>query len=349
MQTNPTGGAHQIWAYVGQLTTGVDFDLEKSLKIPGMSFYLSEYWGTGGNLTATIGSVFPVTINYGVGSNLGEIYLQQKLLNSDLTLAVGRLAANSTFAGLPVFDNYMTSGINGTPFFLLQNDLSYAGPPPGLQWGAQAVYTPTPVVQIAAGVFNTNPNSANNGNIFAFQQGNKGALVTAQATYLHRQQSHDSGKPGQYTAGFFEDSNDFAILPAGQARSNGNAGIFVLGQQMVYQPEEADSKRGLTMWGAWAYSGKQSVSPMPVFGGAGVSYEGLIPRRTNDVVSVGWLYGKTSDFIPNASAAKLLEVNYQWVSKRYLRIIPDFQYLWQPTGTNSSDAAVFGVWINLTF
>ncbi len=145
-----------------------------------------------------------------------------------------------------------------------------------------------------------------------------------------------AGNPASTTAGFFEDSNDFAILPAGHSRSNGNAGIFVLGQQMVYQPEEADSKRGLTMWGAWAYSGKQSVSPMPVFGGAGVSYEGLIPRRTNDVVSVGWLYGKTSDFIPNASAAKLLEVNYQWVSKRYLRIIPDFQYLWQPTGTNSS-------------
>ena len=220
---------------------------------------------------------------------------------------------------------------------------------PGSNGARRRSTAPTPVVQIAAGVFNTNPNSANNGNIFAFQQGNKGALVTAQATYLNRQQSNDSGKPGQYTAGFFEDTNDFAILPSGHSRSNGNAGIFVLGQQMVYQPEEADLKQGLTMWGAWAYSGKQSVSPMPVFGGAGVSYEGLIPQRKNDVVSVGWLYGKTSDFIPSASAAKLLEVNYQWVSKRYLRIIPDFQYLWRPTGTNSSDAAVFGVRLNLTF
>jgi porin len=349
LQTNATGGSHQICAYVGQVTTGVDFDFEKLIKIPGMSFYLSEYWGTGSNLTATIGSVFPVTINYGVGSHLGEIYLQQKLLNSDLTLAAGRLAANYTFAGLPVFDNYMTAGINGTPFSLLKNDLSYAGPPPGLEWGAQAVYTPTPLVQIAAGVFNTNVNSANNGNIFALQQGNKGALVTAQITYLNRQRSNDSGKPGQYTAGFFEDTNDFAILPVGHNRSNGNAGIFVLGQQMVYQPEEADVTQGLTIWAAWTYSAKQSVSPMPVFGGTGLSYEGLIPQRKNDVVSVGWLYGETSDFIPGASAAKLLEVNYQWASTRYLRIIPDFQYLWRPTGTNNSDAAVFGVRLNLTF
>ena len=349
LQTNATGGSHQIWGYVGQFTVGVDFNLEELLKIPGMSLYLSEYWGTGSNLTATIGSVFPVTINYGVGSHLGEIYLQQKLLNSDLTLAAGRLAPNYTFAGLPVFDNYMSAGINGTPHSLLVNDLSYTGPPPGLEWGAQAVYSATPDVQIAAGVFNTNPNSANNGNNFVFQQGNRGALVTAQATYLHRQRSNDTGKPGQYTAGFFEDTNDFAILPGGHSRSNGNAGIFVLGQQMVYQPEEADSTQGLTVWGAWAYSGKQTVSPMPVFGGAGVSYEGLIPKRKSDVMSVGWLYGETSDFIPGASAANLLEVTYQWIPKRYLRIFPDFQYLWRPTGTKSPDVAVFGVRLTLTF
>ena len=348
LQTNATGASHQIWGYVGQLTAGVDLNFEKLLTIPGMSFYLSEYWGTGSNLTATIGSVFPVTINYGVGSHLGEIYLQQKLVNNDLTLAAGRLAANYTFAGLPVFDNYMTAGINATPQSLLVNDLSYVGPPPGLEWGAQAVYSATPVVQIAAGLFNTNPNSANNGNIFAFQQGNKGALLTAQLTYLHRQRSNDSGKPGQYTAGFFEDTNDFAILPVGHSRSNGNAGIFVLGQQMVYQPEEAVTQ-GLTIWGAWAYSGKQSVSPMPVFGGAGLSYEGLFPQRKNDVVSLGWLYGGTSDVIPSAAAAKLLEVNYQWVPKRYLRIFPDFQYLWRPTGRTTSDVAVFGVRLNLTF
>jgi porin len=349
LQTNATGGSHQVWAYVGQLTTGVDFDFEKLLTIPGMSVYLSEYWGTGSSLTATIDSVFPVSINFGVGFHLGEIYLHQKLLNGDLTLAAGRLAANFTFAGLPVFDNYMTAGINGTPFSLLKNDVSFSGPPPGLEWGAQAVYSPAPVVQIAAGVFNTNPNSANNGNVFSFQQGNKGALVTAQITYLHRQRSDDGGKPGQYTAGFFEDTNDFAVLPAGRSRSNGNAGIFVVGQQMVYQPEEAGLTQGLTAWGALAYSGKQSVSPMPVFGGAGLSYEGLIRQRKNDVVSVGWLYGKTSDLIPSASAATLLEVNYQFVSTRYLRIFPDFQYLWRPTGTNSSAAAVFGVRLNLTF
>lgn len=348
LQTNVTGGPRQAWGYVGQLTTAVDFNFEKLLRIPGMSLYFSNYWGTGSNLTATIGSVFPVTTNYGVGSHLGEIYLQQKLLNGDLTLAAGRLAADYTFASLPVFDNYVSAGINSNPISILTNDHSYVGPPPGLEWGAQALYNITPAVQAAVGVFNTNPNSANNGNVFAFQQGNKGALVTAQLTYLYNQGPNYQGMPGQYTAGFFEDNNTFATFPLGALTSEGNSGVFVLGQQMVYRPKGPGTTQGLTLWGAWTYSWKQSVSPIPVFAGAGFSYEGLIKQLKNDIVSVAYAYGKTSNFISNASATKLLEVNYQWAPRRYFRVIPDFQYIWNPTGTKGTASAVLGVRLNVT-
>jgi hypothetical protein len=53
----------------------VDFNFEKLLKIPGMSLYISDSWGTGGNLTATIDSVFPVNVNYAVGAFVEEVYL----------------------------------------------------------------------------------------------------------------------------------------------------------------------------------------------------------------------------------------------------------------------------------
>jgi porin len=309
LQSNVTGGPHQVWAYVGQLTTAVNFDFEKLLKIPGMSLYFSDLWGTGSNLTTNLGSVFPVNPDYAVGAHLGEIYLQQKFLNGDLTTAAGRLGASYTFAGLPVFSNYVSAAINSTPESVAANDLSFVGPPPGLEWGAQAVYNVTPAVQVAAGVFNTNANSANNGNVFVLQQGNKGALVTAQLSYLHNQSSNDKGMQGQYTAGFFEDNNAFAMLPLGNRSSNGNSGVFILGQQIVYRPEGPSTSEGLTVWAAGTYSSKQLVSSMPLFGGAGFSYEGLIKRRKTDIMSVAWIYGKTSTFIPAATAAKMLEVN----------------------------------------
>lgn len=348
-QSNLTGGPHQIWGYTGQLTTAVDVNFEKLLKVPGMSFYASDSWGTGSNLTANIDTVFPVNPNYAVGAHLEEMYLQQKFLKGDLTIATGRLAASYTFAGLPVFDNYVSLAVNPALISLVSNDLSYTGPPPGLEWGAQAIYNVTPVVQVAAGAFNTNPHSANNGNLFAFQQGNKGVLVTTQVSYLQNQGPKEEGKQGQYTVGFFEDNNSFATLPNGTSKSDGNSGVFVLGQQMVYRPQGPGTTQGLTIWGAWAYSSKQLVSPMPVFGGVGLNYEGLIKKRKQDIVSAGWVYGRTSRYIPNASGAKLFEANYQWAPKRSITVVPDFQYIWDANGTNGTGAAVLGVQVNLTF
>jgi len=349
LQTNASGGSHQMWGYTGQLTASLDFNFEKLLKIPGMSLYFSSAWGTGSNLTPTIDTVFPINPNYGVGAFIEETYLQQKLLKNDLTVSVGRLAASYTFAGLPVFDNYVSLAINPTPVSLISNDLSYTGPPPGLEWGAQAIYNITPVVQVAAGAFNTNSHSAANGNVFAFQQGNKGALVTAQLSYLYNQGPKDSGKQGQYTAGFFEDNNAFATLPNGITKSDGNFSVFVLGQQMVYRPQGAGTSQGLTIWGAWVYSSKPLVSSMPVFGGAGLSYEGLIKKRKRDIVSAAWVYGQTSRYIPNASAAKVFEANYQWVPRSYITITPDFQYIWSANGINGTGAAVAGVQLSLSF
>ncbi len=349
LQTNATGAPHQVWGYTGQLTTALDFNFEKLLKVPGMSLYVSASWGTGSNLSATINSVFEVNPNYAVGAYLGEVYLEQKFLHDNLTLAAGHLAASYTFAGLPIFENYVSLAVNPTPVSLISNDLSFSGPPPGLEWGAQAVYSVTPVVEVAAGAFNTNPNSAINGNVFALQQGNIGVLVTAQITYLSNQGPNDKGKQGQYTAGFFADNNSFAALPNGNSRSDGNAGIFVLGQQMIYRPKDAGASEGLTVWGAWAYSAKQLVSSMPLFGGAGLSYQGLFRKRARDSINAACIYGKTSNYIPDASAAKLFEVNYQWVAKRYVTLAPDFQYIWNTTGTNGTAAAVVGLQVNLTF
>jgi hypothetical protein len=147
---------------------------------------------------------------------------------------------------------------------LLSNDSSYTGPSPGLEWGTQAVYNLT-------GVRNQGP--------------------------------RDEAKHGQYTAGFFDDNNPFATLPNGNSKSNGNSGVFVLEQQMEYRPDGPGTSQGLTIWGAWAYSSKELVSSMPVFGGAVSSYQGLIKKRKRDTVNAGWIYGR---FPMNSSRSQRL-------------------------------------------
>lgn len=164
LQTNVTGGHDEVWSYAGQLSFAVSADFSELTKTPGLSAYVGISWGTGSDLAGSLDSTIPTSGLYAPSFYLGEMYLQQKLLREKLILLVGRLAAASTFASLPVFSNYVNYGINPNPFSLGANDTTFFGPPVGTEWGAQASYAFTRSVQIAAGVFNTNLHSANGEN-----------------------------------------------------------------------------------------------------------------------------------------------------------------------------------------
>ena len=335
LQTNATGGPHQVWSYAGQLSAGLDLDLEKSLKVRGMSIYIGASWGTGSDLSGFLHTLFPVNSIYAPTYYLGEMYLQQTLLNKKLTLAGGRLGAANTFAILPVFANYVNYGINPNPYSLGANDIGFFSPPAGTEWGALALYDVTPLIQVSAGLFNTNPNSANgadHGTDFALQQGNKGALVVGQISFFPHQIKKDEGRQGEYSLGFITDNNSFADLSGGKTNSGGYWGVFAQGQEMVYQPDGPGTSRGLTVWASWAYNSKPVISPIPLFWGAGASYEGLIPARKKDVISAGWIYGRVSSSIPATTAEQVFELNYSLRFGRVLAITPDFQYIWNPGG-----------------
>ena len=303
LQTNPSGGPHQVWSYAGQLV-------------------------------------------------LGEMYLQQTFSEKKLKLAGGRLAPSNSFAVLPVFANYVNYGINPNPYSLGANDISFFGPPTGTEWGVQGTYNVNSEIQVAAGAFNTNKNSANgegHGTDFVLQEGNKGALVIGEIDYLRNQKLTDTGKPGQYAIGVLHNNNSFPTLPDGEGQSNSYSGVYVMGQQMIYRPFAPGTAQGLTAWGTFTFNSKPLVNPMPAFLGTGLSYEGLIAAQSKDVVSAGWIYGKVSKVIPDTSAEQLVEVNYQWRHSGYLIITPQFQYIWKPSGRNLPDAAVAGVQLALTF
>ena len=219
---NPSGGQSQGFTYAGTLEASINWDLDRLLGIPGLSFNIGGAWSTGRNLSADhIGNKATVQSAYtapGNGTNnltLGEIYLQQQLFNNSLVIAAGRLAPQSTFATMPVFNSYLNAAINPAPGALLINDVTFASYPPGVEWGAQALYNVTPALQVAAGVFNTNRSSALGGKgglNFAFQQGNRGALSVLQLNYLFNHAPGDTGLPGQYSFGGFYDSNKFTNL-----------------------------------------------------------------------------------------------------------------------------------------
>jgi porin len=351
LQTNVTGGRDQVWSYAGQLSIAANVDFSELIKTPGLSAYVGISWGTGSNLAASLDSPILTSGLYAPTFYLGEMYLQQRLLKKKLTVLAGRLAAANAFAELPVFANYVTYGINPNPFSLGENDLTFFGPPTGTEWGAQASYAVKPSIQITAGAFNTNVNSANgnnHGTDFAFQEGNKGVLAVGEIDYLRNQSANSSGKPGQITAGVLHSNNSLPSLTNPAQLSNGYTGAYLMGQQMVLRPDGPGTSRGATVWAAWALNSKPVISPVPVFWGVGLSYESLVPTRKNDVLSVGLIRGEASKYAPPSYTEDLLELNYQWTHSRYLAIIPHYQYLWNQESHGSRRASVLGIQLGLT-
>lgn len=352
LQTNLSGRPHQIWGYAGQLVAGLNVDLEKLLKIPGMSVYVGASWGTGDNLSGSLQNLFPVNTLYASSYYLGEMYLQQTFLKQSLTLLGGRIAAGNTFAALPVFTNYVNYGLNPNPYALGYNDITFFAPPTGTEWGAQATYNLSPVLQVAAGMFNTNldaANGQNHGTDWTLQQGNKGALVIAQVSYFPHGIVTDQGKQGLYTVGVIGDNNSFRTLPDQQTQTGGYIGAFILGQETIFQPDGPNTPRGLTIWGSWAYNAKPLISPIPVFWAAGASYQGVFKQRPRDAASLGWIYGQVSNYVPDSRAEQVLELNYRWAYRRFFSITPDFQYIWNPGGHSAPGITVVGLQAALTF
>jgi porin len=274
------------------------------------------------------------------------------LLRGNLNLAVGRLGPGATFATLPVFGNYMNAAINANPGALGINLPAFPPPPPGSQWGVQAIWYPTGNWQVAAGVYNNNPNSAagaDHGTDFRWAEGNQGVLAMGQVSYLlYQGPTDDDGPPGQYTLGAFHDGNTFPVLPDGTVNATGNWGLYAMAQQTVFQVGGPNSPIGLTAWVALSWQPQTDRNTMPWSFMAGLSYQGLVPGRATDVLSLGWSSGRVSPAIPGVSTETVLEVNYQYSVASWLAVTPDFQYVWRPGGLAVVGAAVAGIQMVLT-
>jgi porin len=340
---NPSGGQSRGFTYSGTMQVSIFWDLTKLLHLTGLSFNIGGAWSTGKNLSVEhIGNNFWVQSAYtapGDGTNnltLGQIYLQQQLLGT-----------------MPVLNNYINQGINPVPGALSTNDDTFTSYPPGVEWGAQAIYNLSPTFQVATGVFNTNQNSALGGKgglNFTFQQGNRGVLTVVQVNYFLNHAPDDKGLPGQYSIGGFYDGNRFTSLKDPGSNKSGLYSIYGLFQQMIYRDGEARSQKGLTVWGETALAPRSTVSFMPYFVGGGLSYQGAIPRRDDDIASAGVIFGTFSRYIPRTTAETVIEANYQVTLTSWLSITPDIQYVIRPSGSSAiKNALVLGAQVSIVF
>jgi porin len=351
--TNPIGGEEHGFGYAGLLEAALTFDLETMLGLKGLEFLIAASWASGRDLSdEDIGNLFTVSqVFSGRSVRLDQMYFQQTLLDEALNLAVGRLSTGDDFATSDLYGYYVSAAINANPFSIPQNVASFSTDPLA-SWGVRAISQPLDQLYVAAGVYNADPNIGDDGEhgVDFVLNPQDGVLGVVEVGYQRNQAEGDTGMPGNLKIGGYYDSSDFdAVDDSGEER-DGNYGLYLLLDQMVYREGAAGGDQGLTPWAAFTFAPTERVNTLPFFAAGGLIYEGLVPGRDEDITALGVYYGKFSDRLQDQNAETVIEANYRLQLAPWLYVTPDFQYVFRPNGSDQiDDAAVFGGEISIDF
>jgi porin len=377
VQGNPVGGERHGFREFDNLGLDVNLDLARLVGLDGAQFHVSASSRSGSSLSREdIRNVFNVAqVCCGASYRLVDVYYEQSLFDDRLNVRFGRLAAGDEFLASPLYGTFVQNAFDGNPvgiFFNAPGMTAY----PTATWGLRVRATPVPSAYVMAGLFNGDF-SLNDPDKHGVDFSMRGPLFAiVEAGYRLNQDAGNAGLPGNYKIGAFYDDHTFpdlfrdvaggsAVLSGLPRRTTrGNAGFYVLVDQMVYREGGPGTPQGLTPFASLVVSPDDDVSTLPVFVNGGLVYQGLIPGRAQDKAAVGAAYGRFSDQLRRAQRDQqrqdpsvgvrdyelALEWTYVVQVTPWLQVQPDVQYVIRPGGTgNIPDALVLGFQLAVTF
>ena len=369
---NPSGGKTQSTAWFQLLEFGGTIDFSR-YGWKGGSFYAAGSYASGDNLSNQIGNTFTVAqAVVGMTSvGLDEMYLTQKVGENDcLQFSVGRKAAGTNFATLPIEGLAVSGAANSNPSSLYYNapfDIMT-----GATWAAFARMDTTVDTYTQVGVYQADPRSdvaAYHGVGFSFRS-TDGLLVVAETGWTptfgqtketlgkdgKTMASAQPGYPGIYQVGAYYSNYTFPTFGGG---SQPNAyGFYLQWQQMIWR-DSATPDLNLTIWGGVTCSPQDQIALLPVMGFGGADLHGPLPGRRNDSLFMnaylgGFSSADSSLSIANGNGYLTRETVFEWgyvvqVTKN-TQFQPDVQYINRPSGTdNIPNAVVIGFQVSALF
>ena len=384
---NPVGGRDQgHLTYTDDIWFGVNLYLAKLAGIPGLRFSINGIRRDGHSLTNKyVGSIYNSQQDYG-GQNifLYDVTLEQLLFNDKFSIKLGRFSASDDFNASPIYSLYMNNGINGDVRNVLFDTQFSAYP--FATWAARTVYYPVKEVSIKLGVFQARNNvfdRRDNGLDWSIDHQDGVFLIGeigwspeffkrpapakadgtdgGKAVVNRETNTVMKGLPGHYhIGGSYSPWKGFARIGDGRLRA-GSAGFYAHGDQMVYQ-ERPGSDQGLILWAAGGVYPQQSISIVPYQAEGGLVYHGLIPRRDDDKLILGVIYGKFGEGYadtvatlgtPHGGHAEreiVYEAAYRLQLTKFFYLQPDAQFISRPFGTGRiDDALVLGLQSGIIF
>jgi porin len=359
---NPIGGRKQGAAFEGrfELFTNVDLGL---VGWKGALFHANAYLIHGNGLSYDdVGNLLTIgNIGATPGTRLFSAWVQQSFLDDALSIRAGQIAADdeffvSQYAGLFINSTF------GWPSILGIN-LPSGGPAyPLATPGLRLRYALSPALIVSTALFNGDPAPQGPGNPQLRNAAGTdfrldgGLFWIGEFAYSTSIAMNGDRLPGTYKLGGWYHNGAFADqrfdttghsladptssgLPA---IHHGDYGGYVIADQLLWRTD-GDSDKGLGIFfRAGASPADRNLIAFHLDGG--LTYAGLLPGRSNDVLGIGMSYEQVSAAVrhlagdlrtttaipPLPDFESVLELSYQAQLAPWLVVQPDAQFIFHP-------------------
>ncbi len=321
------------------LDINASVDFEKLLGWKGGTFYVDFYSTDMRGGTPDVGSIQGID-NSETGGNLdqvAEVWFEQKLFDDVLRVKAGKIDAISEFA----FVNASSDNIHATAGAL--NTMVGFPTYPDPATGIVAFVYPLEVLYVGGGLFD-------GATVDGFATGRRGpgsffsddrssSWFSIGEVGLTWKKAGPMGA-GRALAGAWYHSATFSAF---DGRSHdGTGGFYVMAEQQFWvRGEGDDAKRGLFGWVQYGHADDE-ISAISDQYGAGVKLVGTLPTRDDDTTGAFFTFAELSDkggFAENESA---LELFYTVQVTPAVKVKPDLQFIFNPSGDKTIDDAVVG-------
>ncbi|HEY6877131.1 MAG TPA: carbohydrate porin, partial [Polyangiales bacterium] len=352
------------------LHLGLRLELEPLLGWPGATVTVSGLNRYGRSLTNEyVGNRYNVQQVFGGQTYmLYALHFEQRLLHDAFSIKAGRYAASDDFNSAGVYGMYMNHGING---FVrnVQVNTQYSVYP-FATWGLRLRASVGRLFNARLGIFHNSDrvfDPSRHGADFRIQRGD-GFLAVGQLALTPggsapngQSTTAASNQPsGHYWVGATVSRFHYARFD-GEGNERLSYGFYAHADQLVYR-EHAEREEGLVLWTAGGLYPQDVIATIPAQVNAGAIYRGLFPRRPEDALIAGVVYGSFSRSYARAfgSAAGqpvaepthelVLELAYRLALRGFFYMEPDIQWISRPAGTGAiDDALVVGMQNGLVF
>lgn len=344
-----SGGLDQRGTSHRLLDFNATLDLEKAFGIKGGTLY-ADFQSTAGNSPSRFIGDFQGTSNLETGESLdyvAELWYEQRLFDGVLRIKAGKIDGFYEFGYADASTEFLNSGAGVDP----ANPMLPGYPDPST--AVLAFVYPTEKWYIGAGFFD---GAAGDG----VNTGGRGP-----ATFLSDDLSDDSYAVGEtgvtFDLGFVKDlrlaagvwyhDGDFARWDGGT--DSGTIGFYVVSEGVLWQRDggNEEDERGLSAFVRYGHADDEVFEIGNALSG-GLSLRGTFEGRDYDSagVWVGWADLSDEPGAGFAGDEIALEVYYRVSVTPFVHIVPDLQFVFDPSGRDDiGDAVVASLRVTIDF